>query len=186
MLNIRTDLEKSMIKYEKTTNKKIFEKNVFTSLYYVFENLLLIFGLYYVCYKIKVKPKLLNNNKLAFYFVTMLCLFLIGTLFWGQFVLGHDMGHESFSDNFYLNKFLGIITHGTILVPFQQWRCSHRKHHKNTGNIDDDEIFKPIKRIIGYLHLSQITLQIFHLFGYYIYYLVIQKSITIILIQIIN
>jgi fatty acid desaturase len=37
----------------------------------------------------------------------------------------------------------GLISHSIILVPFSAWQLTHRKHHKNTGNIDNDEIFAP-------------------------------------------
>lgn len=28
-------------------------------------------------------------------------------------------------------------------VPYESWKTTHRIHHKNTGNIDKDEIFYP-------------------------------------------
>ncbi len=32
------------------------------------------------------------------------------------------------------------------MVPFYQWKLSHRNHHKNTGNMDKDEVFYPVRR----------------------------------------
>ena len=32
-----------------------------------------------------------------------------------------------------------------IMVPYYPWKLSHRHHHKNTGNIDKDEIFYPVR-----------------------------------------
>ena len=145
-MNIKYNLVSIFKEYEEKNKINIFKKNINKSIYYLLENTFFIFILYYVCYKVKINPKIINNNFILQSIIIYVCLFLIGVLFWGQFVLGHDMGHESFSDNNYINKILGIITHGSILVPFQQWRCSHRKHHKNTGHIDNDEIFKPIKK----------------------------------------
>jgi fatty acid desaturase len=32
-------------------------------------------------------------------------------------------------------------------VPFESWRTTHRLHHKNTGNIDKDEIYYPNREV---------------------------------------
>ena len=31
------------------------------------------------------------------------------------------------------------------MVPYYPWKLSHKHHHKNTGNIDKDEIFYPVR-----------------------------------------
>ncbi|KAK7243665.1 hypothetical protein RIF29_38473 [Crotalaria pallida] len=41
-----------------------------------------------------------------------------GTMFWGLFVLGHDCGHGSFSNNPKLNSVVGHLLHSSILVPY--------------------------------------------------------------------
>ncbi|MFQ4146349.1 fatty acid desaturase [Chlorogloeopsis sp. ULAP02] len=67
-----------------------------------------------------------------------------GTMFWALFVVGHDCGHQSFSKHKWLNDLIGHLSHTPILVPYHGWRISHRTHHKNTGNIDDDESWYPV------------------------------------------
>ena len=47
-----------------------------------------------------------------------------GTMFWALFVVGHDCGHQSFSNNKALNDLVGNITHSSILVPYHGWRVS--------------------------------------------------------------
>ncbi|CAB4063340.1 FAD3 [Lepeophtheirus salmonis] len=70
---------------------------------------------------------------------------LQGTIFAGIFCLGHDCGHGSFSNNGILNDTVGNILHTFILAPYYPWKLSHRVHHKNTNNIDKDEVFYPIR-----------------------------------------
>ncbi|KAL5748097.1 hypothetical protein ACOSQ2_025394 [Xanthoceras sorbifolium] len=67
-----------------------------------------------------------------------------GTMFWAIFVLGHDCGHGSFSDSPKLNSFVGHILHSSILVPYNGWRISHRTHHQNHGNVENDESWVPL------------------------------------------
>ncbi|KAL6597534.1 hypothetical protein ACP70R_046974 [Stipagrostis hirtigluma subsp. patula] len=67
-----------------------------------------------------------------------------GTMFWALFVLGHDCGHGSFSDNAMLNSVVGHLLHSFILVPYHGWRISHRTHHQNHGHIERDESWHPI------------------------------------------
>jgi len=66
-----------------------------------------------------------------------------GTLYTSFFVLGHDCGHGSFSFNPLLNDIVGTILHTWILAPYYTWKLTHNKHHKNTNNIDKDEVFYP-------------------------------------------
>ena len=72
--------------------------------------------------------------------------FLQGTMMWAIFVLGHDCGHGSFSRSWLINDVVGNVLHSMLLVPYYPWKLSHTHHHKNTGNIDRDEIFYPIRR----------------------------------------
>ncbi|PWA82591.1 omega-3 fatty acid desaturase [Artemisia annua] len=67
-----------------------------------------------------------------------------GTMFWAIFVLGHDCGHGSFSDNPNLNSIVGHILHSSILVPYHGWRISHRTHHQNHGHVENDESWVPL------------------------------------------
>ncbi|KAL1816985.1 hypothetical protein ACET3Z_019559 [Daucus carota] len=67
-----------------------------------------------------------------------------GTMFWALFVLGHDCGHGSFSNNPKLNSVVGHILHSSILVPYHGWRISHRTHHQNHGHVENDESWHPL------------------------------------------
>jgi omega-3 fatty acid desaturase (delta-15 desaturase) len=73
--------------------------------------------------------------------------YIQGTLYTSFFVLGHDCGHGSFSFYPLLNNIVGTILHSWILAPYYTWKLTHNKHHKNTNNIDKDEIFYPQRGI---------------------------------------
>ncbi|KAI9392499.1 hypothetical protein POPTR_006G101500v4 [Populus trichocarpa] len=79
-----------------------------------------------------------------------------GTMFWALFVLGHDCGHGSFSNNNKLNSVAGHILHSSILVPYHGWRISHRTHHQNHGHVENDESWHPLPEKI-YKSLDGIT-----------------------------
>jgi omega-3 fatty acid desaturase (delta-15 desaturase) len=72
--------------------------------------------------------------------------YLQGTMLMALFVLGHDCGHGSFSKYACVNDVIGTVLHAIVLTPYYPWKISHRNHHKNTGNIDKDEVFYPIRK----------------------------------------
>ncbi|KAF5446713.1 hypothetical protein F2P56_032317 [Juglans regia] len=96
-----------------------------------------------------------------------------GTMFWAIFVLGHDCGHGSFSNSTLLNSFMGHLLHSAILVPYNGWRISHRTHHQNHGNVENDESWVPLTEKL-YKSLDQSTRKLrftvpFPLFAYPFY-----------------
>lgn len=113
-----------------------FKPSLYRSVYYVLRDIVFISTLYYGAYLTYDTPW--HPIYLPFFW------FFTGFLMWAVFVLGHDCGHGSFSRYKKVNSFFGHLLHSAILVPFHSWRISHRKHHKNTGNYEKDEIFYPI------------------------------------------
>nr|AAC98967.2 omega-3 fatty acid desaturase [Vernicia fordii] len=112
--------------------KHCWVKNPWRSLTYVFRDVVVVFAL----------------AAAAFYFNSWLFWplywFAQGTMFWAIFVLGHDCGHGSFSNNSSLNNVVGHLLHSSILVPYHGWRISHRTHHQNHGNVEKDESWVPL------------------------------------------
>lgn len=108
-----------------------FEPSVSRSLAYFFLDIGMIAALYAIAYRLD-----------SWLFFPIFWL-MQGTLFWSLFVVGHDCGHGSFSKLKWLNNLIGHLSHIPILVPYHGWRISHRTHHANTGNIDNDESWYP-------------------------------------------
>ncbi|KAK8345024.1 hypothetical protein V6Z11_A07G120300, partial [Gossypium hirsutum] len=112
--------------------KQCWIKNPWRSMSYVFRDVSVVFAL--------AAAAVYCNNWLFW----PIYWFAQGTMFWAVFVLGHDCGHGSFSDNAILNSVVGHILHSSVLVPYHGWRISHRTHHQNHGNVENDESWVPL------------------------------------------
>ncbi|ESO96191.1 hypothetical protein LOTGIDRAFT_116269 [Lottia gigantea] len=118
-----------------------FKSTIKQSMYYVFKDIILIIALY--CFGHWV---LQCNSIILKTALSPVYWFLQGTLLFAVFVLGHDCNHGSFSSYALLNDCLGTVLHSFVMTPYYPWKISHRHHHNNTGNMDKDEIFYPIRK----------------------------------------
>lgn len=131
----------TLIQIKAAIPNRLFEAEVSQSFYYVIKDLILIAALFII---VRVLEITLPTH---FLFVAFpVYWYLQGTLLMGLFVLGHDCGHGSFSKYEMLNDVTGTVLHSLVLTPYYPWKISHRNHHKNTGNIDKDEVFYPVRK----------------------------------------
>ncbi|CAL1547813.1 unnamed protein product [Lymnaea stagnalis] len=131
----------SIVDIKKALPAHCFESNVSLSIYYMIKDFILVALLYILVeWTWEVFPPV------AQIFITPLFWLVQGTLFTALFVVGHDAGHGSFSNSEVINTICGNICHTFLLCPYYMWKVSHRKHHKNTGNIDKDEVFYPVRQ----------------------------------------
>jgi omega-3 fatty acid desaturase (delta-15 desaturase) len=54
--------------------------------------------------------------------VTFLYWIWAGFFMWCMFMIGHDCGHTTFSGSELINDVVGLIAHGSLLVPFHPWQ----------------------------------------------------------------
>jgi len=128
-----------LISIKKSIPEHCFRSSVLKSFRFVLQDVLAIFTLHYIM-------RTYIEGTPYFWLFYPVFGFLQGTLFWSVFVLGHDCGHGSFSRYYWLNCVVGTVLHSFIMVPYHPWKLSHHHHHKNTGHIDNDEIFYPIRK----------------------------------------
>nr|AGB58023.1 chloroplast omega-3 fatty acid desaturase 7-1a [Musa ABB Group] len=124
--------------------KHCWQKDPWRSMSYVVRDVVAVFGL--------AAAAAFLDNWIAWplYWVAQ------GTMFWALFVLGHDCGHGSFSNNSKLNSVVGHLLHSSILVPYHGWRISHRTHHQNHGHAENDESWHPLPEKL-YKSLDSLT-----------------------------
>ncbi|PRW57598.1 fatty acid delta-12 [Chlorella sorokiniana] len=72
--------------------------------------------------------------------------FFAGGVGTGCWVIGHECGHQAFSESQAINDGVGLVVHSLLLVPYYSWKHSHRRHHSNTGSLAKDEVFVPTIR----------------------------------------
>lgn len=68
-----------------------------------------------------------------------------GAVATGVWVIAHECGHQAFSSSQLINDVTGFVLHSALLVPYFSWKFSHRRHHSNTGSMEKDEVFVPVK-----------------------------------------
>nr|ATV93529.1 omega-3 desaturase-like B [Patella vulgata] len=131
----------SIIDIKRSIPAHCYKSSVKTSLYFAIKDVVLIIVLYFI------GELLLKYLPLwAIVITAPLFWFIQGTIFTACFVIGHDCGHGSFSNYDLVNDTVGTIMHAFLMTPYFGWKISHKNHHKNTGNIDKDEVFYPIRK----------------------------------------
>lgn len=135
----------TLTEIKRSLPSECFEASVPLSLYYTVRCLVIAVSLAFGLHHARSLPVVEGLWALDAALCTGYVL-LQGIVFWGFFTVGHDAGHGAFSRYHLLNFVIGTFIHSLILTPFESWKLTHRHHHKNTGNIDRDEIFYPQRK----------------------------------------
>ncbi|KAK4542715.1 Oleate hydroxylase fah12 [Oleoguttula mirabilis] len=124
--------------------KHCFERSAVRGLAYVARDVALMAGTFYL-FNTYCTPENVPSYPLRAALWTGYTVLqgLFGTGLW---VLAHECGHQSFSPSKTLNDTVGWLCHSALLVPYFSWKISHGKHHKGTGNMERDMVFRPRTR----------------------------------------
>ena len=71
---------------------------------------------------------------------------LAGWVATGVWIIGHECGHQAFSESKTINDTVGWFVHSALLLPYHPWRISHGHHHAATNSMEDDAIYVPSLR----------------------------------------
>ncbi|TPX60733.1 hypothetical protein PhCBS80983_g01643 [Powellomyces hirtus] len=112
----------------------VFEKSLAHSMAYFVWDSAVLAGLFYG-YKAYLHGVSWGATEWAAYVVWAN---VVGFFMWSFFVVGHDCGHGSFSDNKTINAVVGHLSHGFLLVPYWPWARSHAQHHAYHNHKDKD------------------------------------------------
>ncbi|KAG6557370.1 hypothetical protein Mapa_001300 [Marchantia paleacea] len=69
----------------------------------------------------------------------------LGTAVTGMFVVAHDCGHSSFSNNKMVNDVVGTVMMMPLIYPFEPWRIKHNTHHAHTNKLIMDTAWQPFR-----------------------------------------
>ncbi|KAL6706263.1 hypothetical protein ACN47E_005553 [Coniothyrium glycines] len=121
---------------------KCFERSMIRSFSYVVRDLVIVSTLFYLARQLSTLD--------APWFVAaplwILYSFVQGCFFTGLWILAHDCGHDSFSDNGTVNAVTGWFLHSMLLVPFFSWKFSHARHHRYHNHMEKDTVFVPHRK----------------------------------------
>ncbi|XP_055819954.1 delta(12)-fatty-acid desaturase FAD2-like [Solanum dulcamara] len=115
-----------------------FQRSLIRSFSYLIQDLILVSLFYYIATTyFQLLPSPLSYLAWPTYWIAQGC---VSTGIW---VIGHECGHHGFSDYQSVDDTVGLILHSALLTPYFAWKHSHRRHHANTGSLENDEVYIP-------------------------------------------
>lgn len=128
-----------------------FKRSALKGSVYIFYDLAVIFASYKgAVYLDSLVPTLDLSSPYA-YTALRVVIWAFYTIFAGLFgtgiwVIGHECGHQAFSESKTINSIVGWVLHSAVGVPYFSWKITHAKHHASTGHLTQDQVFVPHSR----------------------------------------
>lgn len=117
-----------------------FERSLVKSFGHLALNLLILgslcYGAYFLFEKHSLPLWLTIPGYMAFWTIQ-------GAYMMGLWVLGHECGHQAFSEIPVVNDIVGLTIHSALFTPYFSWQITHRRHHSNNGSCENDEVWVP-------------------------------------------
>lgn len=108
----------------------LFDVTIFFSLYYIFTTILI--------QSVVPVSRLYLGVTCIVYSIIQGCIF---SRFW---IIGHECGHNAFSEYKWLDDTIGFILHSFLLFPYFPFKYTHHRHHTKTGSLEQDELDVPL------------------------------------------
>lgn len=156
-----------------------FERSALRSFSYLLFDVTIFFSLYYIFTKIITHSAV--SSRLFFYITWIVYSIVQGCVFSRFWTIGHECGHNAFSEYKWLDNIVGFTLHSFILFPYFPFKYTHHRHHTKTGSLEQDELDIPLLKSqvpFMYKHLTThpaprfLVLTLVFLFGVPLYLLV--------------
>lgn len=125
--------------YAKEFRDHKYRSNLYHSLFHFFKFLAFVI-LFFIIQYMLLKSSIDNWVYVS---IALVIAFFHGLSYLSLWLIGHDCGHQSFSNNHKVNQLVGSIATSFMLMNYENFRRSHNMHHNFIGNIEKDEAFGP-------------------------------------------
>ncbi|KAJ4823123.1 hypothetical protein Tsubulata_001891 [Turnera subulata] len=68
---------------------------------------------------------------------------VMGAFMTALWIIGHECGHNAFSEYQWVDNILGLILHSALMTPFFSFKYTHGKHHAKTASLTHDGVYLP-------------------------------------------
>ena len=105
-----------------------FERSAIRSLSYLVFDVVILFSLYHIAANYILTSELVQSSKLYLFTSGIIYSVLQGCILARFWVIGHECGHNAFSDYKWLDDTVGFVTHSVVLFPYFSFKYSHHRH----------------------------------------------------------
>ncbi|XP_017251581.1 delta(12)-fatty-acid desaturase FAD2-like [Daucus carota subsp. sativus] len=121
-----------------------FERSAIRSLSYLVFDVIILFSLYHIAANYILASEFFQSSKLYLVTAGIIYSVLQGLILARFWVIGHECGHNAFSEYQWLDDTVGFITHSVVLFPYFSFKFSHHRHHSRTGSLEEEEFDIPL------------------------------------------
>lgn len=121
-----------------------FERSAIRSLSHFLLDVIILFSLYHIAATYILTSESVLSSKLYYSASFVLYTVLQGSILARFWIMGHECGHNAFSDYKWLDDTVGFISHCVVLFPYFPFKYCHNRHHARTGSLEEEEFDIPL------------------------------------------